>query len=241
MRSRSPAIVLAIIVALVGVVALLAWSPAVFSARGRSAQVFIFADDQRSDTTTLLLNVSEALPLLQGYRDQRMTCDGAAFTYGAPPWQTLVGYYGDLHTRPPGQSYHCVFHDWQGEVALDIPVVAAPSFPRFMAPAQGAHLSRSEAINVRLLFPPSAPEGGAPAMTLQARDAHAHYWWDESYGAGGYQGHAAFNPVAGRGFIAGSGALVAQYEIDNAYPVVPGWRSMQFLYRPATVLPVIWV
>jgi|GEM_PF-3777533 len=240
MRLRSLATTLAIIAALVGVVALLAWSPALFPARGRSAQVFIFSDDAHLDTT-LLLNVSEAPPPFQGYSDQRMTCDGVSFIYGAPPWQSLGGYYGDVRTRPPGQSYHCVFHDWQGEVALDIPVVAAPSFPRFMAPAQGAHLSRSEAINVGLHFPPGAPEGGAPAMMLQARDAHAHYWWDESYGAGGYQGHAAFNPVAGRGFIAGSGAIVAQYEIDNAYPVVPGWRSMQFLYRPATVLPVTWV
>jgi hypothetical protein len=240
MRPRSPAIVLAIIAALVSVVALLAWSPALFPARGRSAQVFIFSDDAHPDTT-LLLNVSEALPLLQGYSDQRMTCDGVSFIYGAPPWQSLGGYYGNLHTRSAGQSYHCVFRDWQGEVALDIPAIASPSYARFIAPAPHAQLSRAEPITVSLAFTAGAPSDGSPAMTLQVRDAHVHYWWDESYGAGGYQGHAAFSPIAGRGFIAGSGAIVAQYEIDNAYPVVPGWRSMQFLYRPATVLPVTWV
>jgi hypothetical protein len=69
MRVRSLATVLASIAALVGVVALLAWSPALFSARERSAQVFIFSDNQHPDTTTLLLHVAEALPLFQSYND----------------------------------------------------------------------------------------------------------------------------------------------------------------------------
>jgi hypothetical protein len=145
-----------------------------------------------------------------------------------------------VHARLAGQSYHRVFRDWQGETALDISAIAAPSFPRFVTPGQGPHLSRNEAINVKLLFPPNAPEGGASAMTLQARDAQSHYSLDASFGAGSYQGHAAFNPVAGQGFIPGSGSIVAQYEIENAYPVVPGWQSMQLFYRPATVLPVTW-
>src|SRR4051794_36062499 len=114
--------------ALVGMVALLAWSPALFSTRGRSAQVFLFSDDQHPDTTTLLLNIAEALPLFQSYKDQRMTCDGIVLTYGEAPWQTIVGYYGDVRMRSAGQRYHCAFHDWQGEVALDISAIATPSF-----------------------------------------------------------------------------------------------------------------
>jgi hypothetical protein len=92
---------LAIIAVLVGVVALLARSPSLSPARGRSAQVFIFSDDQRPDTTTLLLNVVEALPLIQSYPDQRMTCDGVVYSYGEASWQTIVGYYSDVCARRP--------------------------------------------------------------------------------------------------------------------------------------------
>jgi hypothetical protein len=175
MGRRSVVTTLAIIAALVGVVALLAWSPVLISHRDRSAQVFIFSDDQHPDTTTLLLNVSEALPLFQSYKDQRMTCDGTVLTYGETPWQTIVGYYGDVPARPTGQSYHCNFHDWQGEVALDIPAIAAPSFVSFVTPAQHAQLSRAQPINVVLAFAAGAPSDGAPLLTLQARDAHEHY------------------------------------------------------------------
>jgi hypothetical protein len=238
MRRRSLAITLAII-ALVGVVTLLVWSPSLLSARGRSAQVFIFSDDQHPDTTTLLLSVAEALPLFQSFKDQRMTCDGVAFSYGAAPWQTIVGYYGDVRTRPARQSYHCALHDWQGEIALDIPAIAAPTYARFITPTQHARLSRETPIDVTLAFAPGAPYDGAPEMMLQARDWRAHYWWDDSYGAGGYKGHAEFKPVAARGLSAGSGAIVAQYQI-NQFPAVAGWQNVQLLYRPATVLPVTW-
>jgi hypothetical protein len=241
MRLRSLGAILAVIAALFGVIALIAWHPLLFPAHGRSAQVFIFSDDQHPDATTLLLNVTEELPLPQSYKDQHMTCAGVSFAYGAPSWQSLLGYYGDVHTLPAGQNYHCVFRDWQGEVSLDIPVIASPPFPHFDTPARDARLSRVVAINVALVFPANAPEDGAPEMTLQARDAQSHYWWDDSYGVGGYKGHAEFMPVAGRGFIAGPGVLVAQYQIDNAYPTVPGWHHIQLLYRPATVLPVTWV
>jgi hypothetical protein len=156
---------LAIIVALVCVVALIAWSPVYISNRDRSAQAFIFSDDQHPDTTTLLLNVVEALPLFQSYKDQRMTCDGAVFSYGEAPWQTIVGYYGDVRARPAGQSYHCVFHDWQGNLALDIPAIVAPSFPRFATPEQDASLARSSKIAFTL-----TSVLDYPAIGIQARD-----------------------------------------------------------------------
>jgi hypothetical protein len=220
---------LAIIAALVGVVALLAWSPVLFSAHGRSAQVFIFSDDQHPDTTTLLLNVSEALPLFQS-----MTCDGVAFSYGAPPWQTSVGYFGDVHARPAGQSYHCVLHDWQGDTALDIPAIAAPSFPRFVTPGQDASLARGDKIAFTL-----TSVLDYPVIDIQARDQNGH-WAYSDFGLGGGKGHGEFKPVAGSGFVAGSGVILAQYQI-NTYPTIAGWRSMQFFYRPATVLPVTWM
>jgi hypothetical protein len=115
MRPRSVGVTVAIVAALVSVMALLALRPSLLPARGRSAQVYIFGDDQHSESATLLLNVVEALPLFQGHDDQRMTCDGVAFSYGAPPWQSLLGYYGNVHTRPTGQSYHCVLRDWPSQ------------------------------------------------------------------------------------------------------------------------------
>jgi hypothetical protein len=233
-------VIVAIVAALVSVMALLALRPSLLPARGRSAQIYIFSDDQHSESTTLLLNVVEALPLFQGYDDQRMTCDGVAFSYGAPPWQSLLGYYGNVHTRPTGQSYHCVFRDWQGEAALEIPAIAAPSNARFVTPVAYAQLSRNEPIKVALAFAPGAPSDGAPFMTLQARDAQAHYCWNDSYGAGGYKGHAEFKPVAGRDLVAGPGTLVAQYQIDE-YPAIAAWQNVQLLYRPAIVLLVTWI
>lgn len=220
---------LAIIAALVVVVALLGWSPVLFSARERSAQVFIFSDDQRPNTTTLLLNVAKALPLAQ-----RMTCDGVVFSYGEARWQTSVGYYGDVRARPAGQSYHCVFHDWQGEVALDIPAIAAPSFPRFVTPAQDASLARGDKIAFTL-----TSVLDYPVVDIQARDQRGH-WAYADFGLGGGKGHGEFKPVAGSSFAAGSGVILAQYQI-NTYPTIAGWQSMQFFYRPATVLPVTWM
>lgn len=234
MRLQSLATVLAIIVALVGVVALLAWSPVLISHRDRSAQVFIFSDDRHPDTTTLLLNVAEGLPLFQSYKDQRMTCDGVVFSYGEAPWQTIVGYYGDVRARPAGQSYHCVFHDWQGETALDIPAIAAPSFPRFVTPEQDASLARGEKIAFTL-----TSVLDYPAVDIQARDQHGH-WVYADFGLGGGKGHGEFKPLVGSGFVAGSGVILAQYQI-NTYPTIAGWRSMQFFYQPATILPVTWV
>jgi hypothetical protein len=234
MRPRSLATVLALIAALIAVVALIAWSPVLISHRDRSAQVFIFNDDQRPDTTTLLLNVSEALPLLQSYKDQRLTCDGVIFSYGEAPWQTIVGYYGDVRARPAGQSYHCVFHDWQGAVALDLPAIAALPFPRFATPEQNASLARGDKIAFTL-----TSVLDYPAVDIQARDQHGH-WAFADFGLGGGKGHGEFKPVAGSSFVAGSGVILAQYQI-NTYPTVAGWRSMQFFYRPATVLPVTWM
>jgi hypothetical protein len=75
---------------------------------------------------------------------------------------------------------------------------------------------------------------------VEARDGQSHSWLDDSFGAGSYKGHAEFKPLARRGFVAGPGALVAQYQI-NQYPTVAGWQSVQLLYRPATVLPVSWI
>jgi hypothetical protein len=229
MRARSLATVLASIAALVGMVALLAWSPVPFSARERSAQVYIFSDDRHPDTTTLLLNVSGALPFFQ-----RMTCDGAIFSYGEAPWQTTAGYYGDVRTRPAGQSYHCVFRDWQGAAALDIPAIAAPSFPRFVTPEQDASLARGDKIAFTL-----TSVLDYPVIDIQARDQHGH-WAYADFGLGGGKGHGEFKPVAGSSFVAGSGVILAQYQI-HTYPTVAGWRSMQFFYQPATVLPVTWV
>jgi hypothetical protein len=103
--------VLALIAALIGMVALLAWSPVLFSAHNRSAPVFIVGGDQRLGATTLLLNIGEAAPLFWSYTDQRMTCDGVVFSCGEAPWQTIVDYDDDVRTRPVGQSYHCVFCD----------------------------------------------------------------------------------------------------------------------------------
>ena len=237
--TSSVGVILAMLAALISVIALLALRPSLFPARGRSAQVYIFSDDQHSASTTLLLNVVEALPLFQGDNDQRMTCDGVAFSYGAPPWQSLLGYYGNVHTWPTGQSYHCVFRDWQGQAALEIPAIAAPSYARFVTPVAHAQLSRNEPIKVALTFAPGALSDGSPFMTLQARDAQLHYWWDDRYGAGGYKGHAEFKPVAGRGLVAGPGTLVAQYQIDT-YPTVAAWQNVQLLYRPATILPITW-
>jgi hypothetical protein len=234
MRPRSLATVLALIAALIAVVALIAWSPVLISHRDRSAQVFIFNDDQRPDTTTLLLNVSEALPLFQSYKDQRMTCDGVVFSYGEAPWQTIVGYYGDVRARPAGQTYHCIFHDWQGEIALDIPAIAAPSFPRFVTPEQDASLARGDKIAFTL-----TSVLDYPVIDIQARDQQGH-WAFADYGLGGGRGHGEFKPVVGSSFAAGSGVILAQYEIDT-YPTVAGWRSVQFFYRPATVLPVTWM
>jgi len=233
MRTRSLATVLAIIAALVGMVALIAWSPILISNRDRSAQVFIFSDDRHPDTTTLLLNVAEALPLFQSYKDQRMICDDVVFSYGEAPWQTIVGYYGDVRTRPAGQSYHCVFHDWQGAVALDIPAIAAPSFPRFVTPERDASLARGDTIAFTL-----ASVLDYPVIDIQARDQHGH-WAYADFGLGGGKGHGEFKPVAGSGFAAGSGVVLAQYQI-NTYSIVAGWQSIQFFYQPATVLPVTW-
>jgi hypothetical protein len=234
MRPRSLATALASIAALVGVVALLAWSPVLFSAHDRSAQVFIFSDDRHPGATTLLLSVAEGLPLFQSYKDQRMTCDGVVFSYGEAPWQTIVGYYGDVRARPAGQSYHCVFHDWHGAVALDIPAIAAPSFPRFVTPEQDAALARSDKIAFTL-----TSVLDYPAVDIQARDQQGH-WAYADFGLGGGKGHGEFKPVARSNFVAGSGVILAQYQI-NRYPTVAGWQFMQFFYQPATVLPVTWV
>jgi hypothetical protein len=236
MRPRSLATLLAIIAALVGVVALIAIAPSLFSARGRLARVYIFSDDQHPNNTTLLLHISEALPFL----GQRMICDGVTLSYGAPQWQSLLGYYGDVRTRPAGQSYHCVLHDWQGKAALDIPASAAPSYARFVSPSQHAQLSRNEPVDVALAFAADAPQDGAPAMFVEARDGQGHSWVDDSYGAGGYRGHATFKPVANRGLVTGPGALVAQYQI-NQHPTVPGWQGVELWYRPAIALPITWV
>jgi hypothetical protein len=226
---------LAIVAALVGVVALIAWSPVLFSARDRSAQVFIFSDDQHPDTTTLLLNVSEALPLFQSYKDQRMTCDGVVFSYGEARWQTSLGYYGDVRVRPAGQSYHCVFHDWQGDTALDISAIAAPSFPRFVTPDRNTSIARGATFAFTL-----TTVQDYPAVDIQARDQRGRAMPADSFGLGGGKGHGEFKSLSRFGFAAGPGALVAQYQM-NINPTVSGWRSMQFLYRPATVLPVTWV
>jgi hypothetical protein len=234
MGRRSLATVLALIAALVGVVASLAWSPILFSAHGRSAQVFIFSDDRHPGATTLLLNVAAALPRFQSYQDQRMTCDGVVFSYGEAPWQTIIGYYGAVRARPAGQSYHCVFHDWQDATALDIPAIASPSFPRFVTPEQDASLARGDKIAFTLT---SALD--YPVIDIQARDQRGH-WAYADYGLGGGRSHGEFKPVAGNNFVAGSGVILAQYQIDH-YPTVAGWLSVQLMYRPATVLPVTWM
>jgi hypothetical protein len=234
MRRRSVVTILAIIAALVGALALIAWSPALFPARDRSAQVFIFSDDQHPATTTLLLNVAEGLPLFQSHKDQRLTCDDVVFAYGEAPWQSHWGYYGDVRTRPAGQSYHCVFRDWQGDVMLDIRAIVAPPFPRFVTPQQKASLTRGDKVAFTL-----TSVLDYPAIDIQARDQQGH-WASADYGLGGGKGHGEFKPVAGRSFIAGGGAILAQYQIDQ-YPTDAGWRNVQLWYRPATALPVTWV
>jgi hypothetical protein len=234
MRRRSLLTILAIIAALVVVVTLQACSPVLISHRDRSAQAFIFSDDRHPDTTTLLLNVAEGLPLFQSYNDQRMTCDGVVFSYGVAPWQTIFGYYGDVRARPAGQTFHCVFRDWQGAVALDIPAIAAPPFPRFATPEQNASLARGDKIAFTL-----TSVLDYPAVDIQARDQYGH-WAVADVGLGRGKGHGEFKPVAGRSFLAGRGVILAQYQI-NTYPTIAGWRSMQLFYQPATVLPVTWV
>jgi hypothetical protein len=138
-----------------------------------------------------------------------------------------------VRTRPAGQSYHCALHDWQGEIALDIPAIAAPSFPHFVTPRQDASLARFDTIAFTL-----TSVLDYPAIDIQARDQQGH-WALADYGLGGGKGHGEFKPVAGRSFVSGSGVILAQYQIDQ-YPTVVGWRSMQFFYRPATALPVTW-
>jgi hypothetical protein len=78
-----------------------------------------------------------------------------------------------------------------------------------------------------------------PAIDIQARDQQRH-WAYADFGLGGGRGHGEFKPVARSSFIAGSGAILAQYQIDQ-YPTVAGWRGVQFFYRPATILLVTWV
>jgi hypothetical protein len=163
-----------------------------------------------------------------------MTCDGVVFSYGEARWQTIAGYYGDVRVRPSGQSYHCDFRDWQGAVALDFPTVAAPSFPRFVTPEQHASLARSDKITFVL-----TSVLDYPAVDIQARDQRGH-WAYADFGRGGGKGHGEFKPVAGSSFIGGSGAILAQCQIDQ-YPTVAGWQNVQFFYRPATVLPVTWM
>ena len=124
--------------------------------------------------------------------------------------------------------------DRQGAVALDIPAIAAPSFPRFITPEQDASLTRSDKLAFTL-----TSVLDYPAIDIQARDQHGH-WALADYGLGGGRGHGEFKAVAGSSFVAGSGSILAQYQIDQ-YPTVAGWLSVQLMYRPATVLPVTWM